>query len=186
MTARKSFLYVLLAYGVCQLAILAGDITIFAIRYATGTFYNLAWPHPLTGRGFDLPAAVNQIVEITAGWFVLARVNFQGLVNRVIPDAYNVASMIVATAVLEEVQYRGPLWLLKKCPAYVWWPAALLVNTLFLLSHNTAPIFLAYIFVFAMMCAWLVRKTGKLWPSVVLHMIYNTYWMFGGITNMRG
>lgn len=184
MTAGKSFLCVLLAYGICQLVILIGDVTIVMWKYFAGLFWGSTWPYNFAGRGFELPVAVEWIVNVTADWLVWARTNFQHLVNLFVLDVYNVSSMIVATAVLEEIQFRGPLWLLRKYPAYVWWPAALLINVWFLLCHNRAPIYLIYIFTFAMMAAWLVRKTGKLWPSIVLHMIYNAYWFLGGVTNM--
>lgn len=182
MNSRKSFWYILAAYSVCQLVILAGNITIVILRYFVGPACDFAWPSSFSGRGFDLPDMLEWFIRITTIWLVWARVNFQCLVNRFVPDIFNIASLIVAPAILEEIQYRGPLWLLKNYPAYTWWPICLLINVCFLLAHNTAPIYLIYIFAFAMMAAWLVRQTGKLWPAIILHMLYNTFWIFGGVT----
>lgn len=186
---RKNYtvIYLLAGFGICQGFVLLADFLVFlstASVFIGGKFYQLVTPHPF-GHGIELPQLMRTIIDTPIVFFVWVRELAQNFVNKFVPDVYNVTSFIVVTAIIEEVVFRGPLVVLKKyfyCNLWAWILVAVCLNIWFLLVHNAAPIFLFCIAGLSISSTWLAYKTGKIWPSIILHMVYNLDQLFGGMT----
>jgi membrane protease YdiL (CAAX protease family) len=83
-------------------------------------------------------------------------------------------SNLIMAPLIEESMYRGPLFLMKhKIGCYVWWFLALFLCLIFALSHRNSGLSLLPLFVLGLSSSWLILKTERFWPSVVLHFLYN-------------
>ena len=79
--------------------------------------------------------------------------------------------------VAEEILFRkivlysllGSRMLKKKA---IW--AILISSLIFAILHISPEKFL-YTFIFGLLYAWLAYRTGSLWPSIILHIIRNTF-----------
>lgn len=86
------------------------------------------------------------------------------------------AAALLATALFEEYQFRGYA-LLTLGEGITFWPAALVLSTLFALGHAGNPgeskLGLLAVFVFGVAFSWLVRVTGSLWFAVGFHLTWD-------------
>ena len=83
-------------------------------------------------------------------------------------------SSLIMAPLIEESMYRGPLFLMNhKIGRYVWWFLALFLCLIFALSHRDSGLSLLPLVVLGLTSSWLIIKTGRFWPSVVLHFLYN-------------
>lgn len=83
------------------------------------------------------------------------------------------ANLIMAP-LIEELMYRGPLFLLKKRIGFhVWWLLANFLCVIFVLSHRMAGLSVLPIIVLGLTSSWLIMKTERFWPSITLHFLYN-------------
>ena len=83
-------------------------------------------------------------------------------------------SSLIMAPLIEESMYRGPLFLMNhRIGRYVWWFLALFLCLIFALSHRDSGLSLLPLVVLGLTSSWLIIKTGRFWPSVVLHFLYN-------------
>ncbi|MDP3947392.1 MAG: CPBP family intramembrane metalloprotease [bacterium] len=163
----------LLAFSVLMLTVLAANMAIF---YVQGTWLAIYLAPPaLLGRGFELPWWLDRFYNgtVAASEYLREKINF-------VRDQYGFADLFVFAPLLEELAYRGPLWLLRRHAKSWWWMAlAVLLGAFFALAHTAGPLRVVPVFGVALANAWLIRRTGKLWPAIALHGAYNmqiTYW----------
>lgn len=160
----------LIAFAFAMLAALAGHMLAYGL-YGT-PFYRFLFPHPFLGRGFDLPWWFE--------WFPdrAATLN-QAIMNFVYPrlpwtDSYGFSKTFAMVPLLEELEYRGPFWLTRRFSGRRWWRAAGVLGALvFTLAHGSGLGTLIPVFAMALGSTWLIAKTGRFWPSVALHAVYN-------------
>ncbi len=86
------------------------------------------------------------------------------------------ALALLATALFEEYQFRGyPLLTLAEGVSF--WPAAIILSTLFAMGHADNPgesrLGLLSVFVFGLLFSYLVRLTGSLWLPVGFHLSWD-------------
>lgn len=83
-------------------------------------------------------------------------------------------SSLILAPLVEETMYRGPLYLLKKHVGFrTWWLLASFFCVIFILSHRTFGLSILPIIVLGLASSWLVFKTERFWPSIVLHFLFN-------------
>jgi membrane protease YdiL (CAAX protease family) len=84
-----------------------------------------------------------------------------------------VSNLFIAT-VVEEIMYRGPLFVLRKSiGTLTWWLLAFFLAILFSLSHGFSGLSFLPVFILGIASAWLIRKTARFWPCLALHFLYN-------------
>lgn len=175
----------LLAFAFAMLAVL----TMNALAYGlSGTiFYHWLFPHPFNGRGFNLPGWLQWFydLEIGAGVAVIDFVYVRLL--ELWNDMYGFSKLFVMVPLLEELVWRGPLWLVRRHAHRGWWKAVAVIGAIvFTLSHDVGPGQLIPLFAMSLALAWLIAKTGRFWPSLVLHAVYNMQIMFWRIAMSLG
>ena len=83
-------------------------------------------------------------------------------------------SNLIMAPLIEESMYRGPLFLMEnRIGRYLWWLLAIFLCVIFALSHRNSGLFLLPLIVLGLTSSWLIIKTKRFWPSVVLHFLYN-------------
>jgi len=96
-------------------------------------------------------------------------------------------NIVFIAGVVEEILFRGYfLQKIKEC--FSFWKTNLLVSLLFVsihfpiwyvnadkIAHNAAAWsqLIAFIFGFSLLQGWLFRKSGSLWPCIMMHMMNN-------------
>ncbi|MBI2036950.1 MAG: CPBP family intramembrane metalloprotease [Candidatus Liptonbacteria bacterium] len=175
----------LLAFAFTMLALLAGHMLAYGL---SGTFfYRWLFPHPFLGRGFDLPKWLEWFYDREIGANV-AIINFvYARVLELWNDMYGFSKVFVMAPLLEELEWRGPLFLTRRHAHRGWWMTAAVVGAaLFTLAHNSGLGTLIPVFAVALGSSWLIAKTGRFWPSLVLHAVYNMQVTFWGIAASLG
>jgi len=122
---------------------------------------------------FSYPEPINQfyrlhqsIVDVFQRYFNVYLFN----------DRLHLISGLIVIPLIEEAIYRGPLYLTRKYAASpVWWLAVTVLVTLFTLSHDRSGLALLPIFVLGLSSCWLIKVTGKFWPSLILHFLNNFF-----------
>ncbi|MDP3696550.1 MAG: CPBP family intramembrane metalloprotease [Candidatus Taylorbacteria bacterium] len=85
------------------------------------------------------------------------------------------------TGIVEEVLYRGPVWVLSstglvfyirnfRLHPWLFWLAILIPNYFWAIGHSPAAL---PIFVAGLGYGWLVARTRSLWPAIVAHCASN-------------
>jgi len=98
----------------------------------------------------------------------------QALLDRIITDERRLFGLLIAAPVIEEVIYRGPMYLSKKFSNRpVWWIFGAALAVLFSLSHEQYGIALLPLMVMGLYNLWLVSATRRLWPAILLHSLFN-------------
>ena len=124
---------------------------------------------------FSQPELINQFYKLQS-----AIIDFSQYVLSALPfnDKYQLLSGVIAIPLIEEVIYRGPLYLSRKYSnSSAWWLAGILLVILFTLSHDRSGIALLPVFILGLSSCWLIFITGKFWPSLSLHFLYNFYFL---------
>lgn len=99
---------------------------------------------------------------------------FQGAVDHYVVDPWRLASGLIAAPVVEELIYRGPLYLTRRYARHpAWWLVGLVLIALFVLSHGRNGIALMPLLALGGYNLWLVASTRRLWPAISLHFLYN-------------
>ena len=175
----------LLAFAFAMLALLAGHMLAYGL--SGGSFYLLLFPSPLVGRGFNLPKWLQWLFDREIG-ANMAIINFVYLrLLELWNDMYGFSKTFVMAPLLEELEWRGPLFLTRRHAHRGWWRAAAVVGAvLFTLSHDLGIGTLIPVFAVALGSAWLIAKTGRFWPSLVLYAVYNMQVVFWGIAASLG
>jgi membrane protease YdiL (CAAX protease family) len=76
--------------------------------------------------------------------------------------------------IFEELEFRGLLWWFNKKMSKGWYIAASLVSSLiFALCHDVPPGYCITILLGGLTFCWLIRQTGRIWPSMLCHSVYN-------------
>ena len=119
---------------------------------------------------------------IVLPWFLQNFFDFQSWLIQLGQDGFGVSgydkrmllSSIIVAPVIEEIIYRGPLFVLRRyLHLFVWWCSALFLSVLFALSHGFAGLSLLPFIVLGLASSWLILRTKRFWPSLVLHSVYN-------------
>ena len=83
-------------------------------------------------------------------------------------------SSLILAPLIEELMYRGPLFLLRKhLGVFVWWLLAFFLSVLFALSHGIYGVSLLPLVVLGLASSWLIMRTKSFWPCLTLHFLYN-------------
>jgi len=108
---------------------------------------------------------------ILQGWL---RSSSQELFNHIFMDRWSVFGALIAAPVIEEVIYRGPMYLARSHSRHpVWWLTGLAVTILFALSHGRTGVALLPLLALGAYNLWLVASTRCIWPAFLLHFLYN-------------
>lgn len=91
-------------------------------------------------------------------------------------------SAVILAPLFEELLYRGVMQTAigeliggQKTSVNVRWLAVVITSMLFIASHIAVGSWhaLPSLFVLSIVLGWLVERHGKLWPAIVVHMIFN-------------
>ena len=101
---------------------------------------------------------------------------FQGVIALLFIDKWNLATSLAFAPVLEELIYRGPLFLTRRLlQNSLWWLLGIGLSGIFALSHARYGLALMPLFVLGISSQWLIFKTQRFWPSITLHFLYNFF-----------
>ena len=93
-----------------------------------------------------------------------------------IDDRFRLAASLVFAPVVEEAIYRGPMYLARRTSRrFLWWTTGLLLAALFALGHGRSGLALLPLFVMGAGSLWLISRTQRFWPSLVLHFLHNFF-----------
>lgn len=91
-------------------------------------------------------------------------------------DQLQVCYLLIIAPLVEEILYRGPLFLLRNClNSKIWWGFAIVLSAIFAHSHGFYGIALLPLFVLGMCCSWLIKDFKSFWPAIMLHFLFNFY-----------
>lgn len=80
---------------------------------------------------------------------------------------------------LEEIQFRGPFWILRRHAHTVWWWfIGLAWGMIWVVIHPLGIGELISIFGITIITLWLIKTTGRFWPALLLHMTFNAHFIF--------
>lgn len=85
--------------------------------------------------------------------------------------------IVICAPFLEETIFRGFLLCSLSKTRLGFWGAATVSSALWAAMHGYAASMAVGLFVFGLLLSWLVRRTGSIWISILLHTIWN-----GGVT----
>lgn len=112
-------------------------------------------------------------------WFALQRWllgSAQRLGEHWFSDPWALTTRLVAAPILEEVLYRGPLYLARRYSrSRLWWLAGGLLVLLFAFGHGRSGVALLPLLTLGVYNLWLVAATRRLWPAIALHFLYNFF-----------
>ena len=131
----------------------AGSLGIGCGLMIMSLLFNVAWASILAI--FDLRAQVDLVpifAELSSPWWLL------------------LAGIVVAP-VVEELFFRGFLYA-GLAQRYSWRRAAVISSALFALIH-LQPLAIPPIFILGYIFAYLYRRSGSIWPAVVMHVATN-------------
>ena len=126
----------------------------------------LGWDSPdtpvLIERLFGFQAWIKSVIQNAVTWFI--------------PDPHALATSLVAAPLMEEVIYRGPLFLVRnRLKAPYWWLAGIVLAVVFAASHGRSGVSMLPLFVLGIGSLWLITATRRFWPSLLLHFLYNFF-----------
>ncbi|MAE63919.1 MAG: hypothetical protein CMJ18_06565 [Phycisphaeraceae bacterium] len=85
---------------------------------------------------------------------------------------------VIAAPLIEEIVYRGLFQtvLLAQDGVSHRWSVILIASVVFTLVHATLPWqVLPQLFVLSLLLGWLYERTGSLWPSILVHVLFNAF-----------
>jgi len=148
----------------------------YLIYFLSGTEYcQYLCPSSFGREVFSQPEIINQFYRlqsaiISASQYVLS--------IQPVNDKHQFLSGVAAIPLIEEVIYRGPLYLTRKhSTSAMWWLASIILVVLFTLSHDRNGLALIPLFALGLSSCWLIMITRKFWPSLSLHVLYNFYFL---------
>lgn len=160
--------YILLCFSIIILFCSIKNYFIYALYHTPVCQY--ICPSAFGHHVYELPVFLSGIFTFQT-WIIQSG---QNCCSFFIKDEFHIFSYILAAPLVEELVYRGPLFvLLKRVNKYVWWILAVVLSLLFSLSHNLAGLSLLPLFILGLASSWLVIKTRKFWPCLALHALYN-------------
>lgn len=104
-------------------------------------------------------------------WLLLVDQNLLGIAGS---HKNLMLSNLILAPLIEESMYRGPLFLLKNRIGFqTWWLLASFLCVIFVLSHRISGLPILPLIILGLTSSWLIMKTERFWPSIVLHFLYN-------------
>ncbi len=101
---------------------------------------------------------------------------FQGIIDQVLVDKWNLATSLMFAPVFEEFLYRGPLFLTRALAHNpLWWLIGAGLTVVFALSHDRNGLALLPLIVLGICSMWLISTTQRFWPSIALHFLHNFF-----------
>ena len=101
---------------------------------------------------------------------------FQGLVDVLFVDQWNMATSLVFAPIYEELVFRGPMFLARgHIHSYLWWLIGTGLSVAFALSHGRNGLALLPLFVLGVCSLGLIATTNRFWPSIALHFLHNLF-----------
>jgi len=129
---------------------------------------------PFGSRGIDAPAALDALFRFHRS--IVEEVVWYAQIY--LDDEFKVVGTLFAAPVVEELIYRGPLFLLRKRSSkIVWWALAVILCIGFAWSHQRRGLLLLPVLALGMCSAWLISATQRFWPSLALHVLHNFYFL---------
>ena len=123
-------------------------------------------------RAFSLIPSLNWLFSLQ----INTEAQLQTLFNSLLNDRFLLLTGLLVAPILEEGIYRGPLYIFRQWSDHGhWWTAALVLTILFALSHSVAALSLLPLITLGILSVWLIARTRRFWPSVVLHFLYNFF-----------
>ncbi len=120
---------------------------------------------------FDIPI-LEQLLEVQT-W---ALEKLQSTTNLFLIDKWSLATSLIFAPLVEELIYRGPLFLTKKIlPNSLWWLIGAGLTLVFALSHGRNGLALLPLITLGICSLWLISTTQRFWPSIVLHFTHNFF-----------
>ena len=160
--------YILVCFS---LALLTGALKSYLVcAIHTSSACRYLCPSFLANNSFIFPVFLEKLFELQI-WVLHIGQNLLG-----IDGTYKnlIFSSLIMAPVVEELIYRGPLFLLKnRIGLYLWWFLAVFLSVLFAVGHKCAGLSLLPLIVLGLASAWLVMRTKRFWPSIALHFLYN-------------
>ena len=165
--------YILLCLATVLLACALKNYLIYLLN---GTEYCKYWCPSSFGRDvFSQPEILNQFYRLQS-----AIISASQYVLSILPinDKHQFLSGVIAIPLIEEVIYRGPLYMTRKhSTSAMWWFASIILVFLFTFSHDRNGLALIPLFALGLSSCWLIMVSRKFWPSLSLHVLYNFYFM---------
>ena len=177
-STKNAIKFFLLAWGVLALIILAKEIFVFSLKgtswFTAVLFYSL---NDLKLISF-LRLLFEPIIAMNAFLHDLIKVLF---VSYICKDPYGFVINFLTVPIFEELQFRGPFYLLKRYSGEIWWKlVAVVVCLIFAVLHKKGLPALFLIFSLSVANIWLIHKTKRFWPTILLHAVYNMSSIFEG------
>jgi|GEM_PF-4673825 len=146
----------------------------YLIYFVNGTVFCQYLCSSAFGREvIDQPEIINQIYRLQS---TIVEASQYYLNTLFINDKLHLFSGVVAIPLIEEVIYRGPLYLSRNySDSPLWWLGGVALVILFTLSHDRNGLALLPVFILGLSSCWLILTTRKFWPSLTLHFLYNFY-----------
>lgn len=168
---NEMLLYVFIAFGALALIIY---LRAFLDDLFKNTFlFPILFPD--SGYGFPVPWALQEFsnrLALVAGWVTSITIGW--LQGMVLENHFLLIRRVVIIPVFEELLWRGPLRLLHRLSeSRLWWIPGGLSVALYTGSHAVGPANLAVIFAGGFAFSMLVKLSGRLWPSILLHALLN-------------
>ncbi len=88
-----------------------------------------------------------------------------------------VAVIVIGAPFIEETIFRGFLLASLSKTRLGFWGGAVVSSAMWASMHGYAISMAGGLFVFGLLLSWMVRRTGSIWVSILLHAIWN-----GGVT----
>ncbi len=149
----------------------------FSLRRAAGRSPAL-WGLRRPRRGFvwSIPLALGAVYALTFVHDLVVQPEQQPIIREFPRTGAGLALFILVAVVMapvfEEIVFRGFLFR-GFANSWGWWWGALVSSTIFGLAHLHLDVFVPLAGLgFAL--AWIYRRTGSLWPCIVLHALFNT------------
>jgi membrane protease YdiL (CAAX protease family) len=102
----------------------------------------------------------------------------QSIIDLVLVDRWRIATSFLFAPVLEELIYRGPLFLSRRLANnLLWWFMGIGLSLLFALSHGRNGLALLPLIILSICSLWLISTTCRFWPSIVLHFLHNFFFL---------
>jgi membrane protease YdiL (CAAX protease family) len=102
----------------------------------------------------------------------------QSIIDLILTDRWKVATSFVFAPVVEELIYRGPLFLSRRVSSnFLWWLMGIGLSVLFALSHGRNGLALFPLISLSICSLWLISNTRHIWPSIMLHFLHNFFFL---------
>ena len=170
---KQTFAVVLLGFGITMLGFLL-------YKYPRCDFQKhgnraFLFRQSGSGRGFTLP-----LLDETFTWLANANKEFvfTPLYNFTLKfwlDEFRLSILILVVPLVEEIEWRGFFWLTwRRHSDGKWWNIAFFASViLFALYHQRGIAYTIGPFAVAIVNWVLLKRTGRLWPCIVNHSLFN-------------